>query len=82
MRNMMSVVKRNNSRNLFLRVFRFYRDGFRAMDVGRTLWIVIVVKLVVIFVVLRLLFFVPALGGMDESQRAAAVMENMTDNYQ
>jgi len=74
------AMNRNDTYNLFLRVFRFYRDGFRAMDVGRTLWIVIIVKLVVIFVVLRLLFFVPATGDMDESERAAAVMNRMTES--
>lgn len=38
-------------------VYRFYRDGFASMTVGRTLWAVIIVKLVVIFCVLKLLFF-------------------------
>ena len=54
----------------------------RMMDVGRTLWLVIVIKLVVIFVVLRLLFFAPATGGMDDSERASAVMERMTENIE
>lgn len=72
------MIRKKND-NLFLRVFRFYRDGFRAMDVGRTLWIVIAVKAVVIFVVLRLLLFVPAAGDADESERAAAVMDRMTE---
>ena len=72
-------MKRRYDDSLFFRVFRFYRDGFRAMDVGRTLWIVIVVKLIVIFAMLRLLFFAPALGGMDSSERAATVMERMTE---
>ena len=49
------------------------------MDVGRTLWIVIAVKLIVIFAVLRWLFFTPALDGMDSSERAASVMERMTE---
>ena len=38
-------------------VWRLYADGFREMTVGRTLWTVIIIKLVVIFAVLRLLFF-------------------------
>ncbi len=75
-------MKRNDADNMFSRVFRFYRNGFRAMDVGRTLWLVIVIKLVVIFVVLRLLFFAPATGGMDDSERASAVMERMTENIE
>lgn len=38
-------------------VWRFYRDGFRGMTLGRTLWLIILIKLFVIFFVLRLFFF-------------------------
>lgn len=38
-------------------MWRLYADGFREMTVGRTLWTIIIIKLVVIFVVLKLLFF-------------------------
>ena len=31
------------------RIFDFYRQGFSNMDIGKTLWMVIIVKLVVIF---------------------------------
>lgn len=37
--------------------FRLYYDGFRQMTIGRTLWLIIGIKLFVIFVVLKLLFF-------------------------
>ena len=69
----------NDGGNLLLRVVRFYRDGFAAMTVGRTLWLIIVVKLAVIFIVLRLIFFPAALGGMSDEERAATVMGNMTE---
>ena len=35
-------------------VVGFYRDGFRAMTVGRTLWGIILVKLAILFLVLKL----------------------------
>jgi len=35
----------------------FYRDGFRGMTVGKTLWILILIKLFIIFAVLRIFFF-------------------------
>lgn len=38
-------------------IVNFYVDGFRHMTWGRTLWIVILVKLVIIFVLLRIFFF-------------------------
>ncbi|MBQ8099577.1 MAG: DUF4492 domain-containing protein [Bacteroidaceae bacterium] len=55
-------------------VFRFYRDGFRQMTLGRTLWVLILIKLFVIFVIMRLLFFQPAMKGLsnDEKQQRVA----------
>ena len=38
-------------------IVNFYVDGFRHITWGRTLWIVILVKLVIIFVLLRIFFF-------------------------
>ena len=43
--------------NTFHRIWNFYYDGFRSMTLGRTLWAVILVKLFIIFVVLKLFFF-------------------------
>ena len=39
------------------RAFAFYRDGFRQMTLGRTLWAIILIKLFVIFVILKIFFF-------------------------
>ena len=39
------------------RAFHLYYDGFRSMTLGRTLWAVILIKLFIIFVVLKLFFF-------------------------
>ncbi len=50
-------------------VFEFYRDGFRNMTWGRTLWIVILVKLFVMFVILRVFFFTPYLKGKSELEK-------------
>ena len=43
--------------NFIHRVIKFYYDGFRQMKLGRTLWTIILIKLFVIFVVLKLFFF-------------------------
>ena len=63
---------------LLPRIWHFYRDGFRQMTWGRTLWVIILIKLFVIFVVLRLFFFRPALAGMDEQQKGEAVGTALT----
>lgn len=39
------------------KVYDLYADGFRNMTLGKTLWAVILVKLFIMFVVLKLFFF-------------------------
>ena len=43
--------------NTIQRIWKLYYEGFRSMTLGRTLWLVILVKLFVIFVVLKVFFF-------------------------
>jgi hypothetical protein len=43
--------------NFLYKIFYIYYDGFRHMTVGKTLWAVILIKLFIIFFVLKLLFF-------------------------
>ena len=38
-------------------VWHLYYDGFRNMTIGKTLWTVILIKLFIIFIVLKLFFF-------------------------
>lgn len=40
-----------------VRIFRFYLEGFRSMTLGRTLWALILIKLFIMFVVLKIFFF-------------------------
>lgn len=62
------------------KVFRFYRDGFRSMTVGRTLWAIIAVKLVVFFLILKWLLFPDFLStkASDSQGKAAYVREQVT----
>lgn len=52
-----------------------YVDGFRNMTVGRKLWLLIMIKIIVFFAVLRLFFFPDILATRYDSdtERAAAV---------
>lgn len=43
--------------NFLYNVYRLYADGFKHMRLGRVLWAIILIKLFVIFVILKLLFF-------------------------
>ncbi|MCM1396127.1 MAG: DUF4492 domain-containing protein [Candidatus Amulumruptor caecigallinarius] len=67
--------------NLPRRVWRFYYDGFRSMTTGRSLWVLILVKLVLFFLVMKLLFF-PNLLERDydnDADRADAVRSSLLD---
>ena len=43
--------------SFWYRVFDLYYDGFRHMTIGKTLWAIILIKLFIIFVVLKIFFF-------------------------
>ena len=69
------------NRNPIYRVYRFYADGFRAMTLGHTLWTVVLLKLLIMFGILKLFFFPDTLGGFEnERQKGDYVIERMLDS--
>lgn len=62
------------------KIFYFYYDGFRSMTLGRTLWIIILLKLFVFFAVLKLFFFPDLLQSRyeNDSERANHVSTALT----
>ncbi len=68
-------------KNIFLKVFNFYYEGFRSMTIGRTLWLIILIKLFVMFVVLKIFFFPNFLKSNFETdeQRGDYVIEQLTN---
>ena len=60
------------------KVIRFYVEGFREMTVGRTLWAIILIKLFILFAVLKVFFFPDLLAGKSPSEKAGCVLENLT----
>lgn len=64
--------------NKITAIWRFYRDGFKNMTLGRTLWIIIIVKLVLLFAVLRVFFFKPAMAGKTDAEKSNIVGEHLT----
>jgi len=65
-------------------IYRFYLDGFKKMTVGKTLWKIILFKLLVIFVVLKLFFFPDFLqtNFSTDQQRADHVINQLTGSVQ
>ena len=56
-------------KNTFISIWNFYADGFRNMTWGRPLWWLILLKVVVLFLVLRLFFFEPVLSGKSDEEK-------------
>lgn len=64
------------------KILSMYVDGFRSMTVGRKLWILIIVKLIIIFAILKVFFF-PDILQRDydsDAERADAVREALIKN--
>ena len=43
--------------DLLKKIWLFYKTGFSEMTVGKTLWLIILIKLFIMFFVLKLFFF-------------------------
>lgn len=55
--------------NILKKIFQFYYDGFKGMTVGKKLWLIILIKLFILFFVLRLFFFPDFLGTNFSTDR-------------
>ena len=58
------------------RAFHLYYDGFRSMTLGKTLWLIIIIKLFIIFVVLKIFFFPNFLSTHAEKGAEADFVAN------
>ena len=64
-------------------VFLFYYEGFRTMSCwGKKVWLIIIIKLCIIFLLLRLFFFPDFLKSKFRSDRERSdyVIEQLTGN--
>lgn len=52
-----------------IRIWEFYRGGFRSMTLGRTLWALILIKLFIMFFILKLFFFPSFLKGKTNEEK-------------
>lgn len=54
--------------NVFKKVFLFYYEGFRSMTLGKTLWIIILIKLFIMFAILKVFFFPNFLSSKGDTK--------------
>ena len=69
---------KNNSCGQSCKSFKIYSqfiDGFKNMTWGRPLWMLIILKLIILFAILRVFFFKPVLAGKSEDERSEFVGE-------
>lgn len=65
---------------LLKRIFLFYSDGFKDLSAsGRKLWVIIIIKLIIIFAVLKIFFFPDFLDSRftDDEQKIDYVKEQL-----
>lgn len=66
--------------NTFLyKVYDLYADGFRSMRLGKTLWAIILIKLFIIFAVLKIFFFPNFLKANANGDEAGFVATELTE---
>ena len=61
--------RQDNQQGFWRRAFDLYYDGFRSMTVGKTLWLIIGIKLFIFFVIIKLLFFPNFLNSRFDSEQ-------------
>jgi hypothetical protein len=64
----------------FEKIFLFYYQGFKKMSVGKTLWLIILVKLFILFAIFRIFFFKDFLetNYNSDKERSMHVIEEIT----
>lgn len=67
-------------KNMAQRILNFYIDGFKSMKLGKTLWVLILIKLFIMFFVLKLFFFPNILNTKfkTDEERGNYVLEQLT----
>ncbi|MCX6226205.1 MAG: DUF4492 domain-containing protein [Bacteroidia bacterium] len=70
-----------SDRPVIYKVWRFYIDGFKDLSLwGRSVWIIILIKLLILFVIFRLFLMPDVLkkNFKTDQQRSRHVLENLT----
>ena len=62
---------------MLAKIIRFYLQGFKEMTIGKTLWTIILIKLIIIFAILKVFFFPDILKQRAEGREAEYVADKM-----
>ena len=66
--------------SLIKSIFTFYLEGFKSMKLGRKLWLIVAIKLFIIFAVIKLLFFPNILeeNFKSDKERSEYILKQLT----
>lgn len=66
--------------NIFQKVFNLYYEGFKNMRLGKTLWKIIILKLIILYGVLKFFVFDENFKALypTQEQRSEFVLKNLT----
>lgn len=62
-------------------IWNLYADGFKNMTWGKPLWLLIFLKVFILFAVLRAFFFQPVLSGKTEEQKIEHVGTELVKEF-
>jgi len=62
------------------KIFNFYVEGFKNMTLGKNLWLLIAIKLFILFVVIKWMFFPNYLEThfSNDKERGTYILEQLT----
>ena len=71
-----------DKQSFLYRVYDLYVDGFRSMRLGKTLWAIILIKLFIMFAILKVFFFPNFLKQHAQGDEAGYVATELVDRAQ
>ncbi len=66
--------------NILTKILNFYIDGFKSMKLGKKLWAIVAIKLFVLLVIIKLLFFPNILKEKfnSDKERSEYILNQLT----
>ncbi len=66
--------------HIIKKILSFYKEGFASMRLGRRLWLIIVIKFIILFGIIKWLYFPNYLEDNfdNDTQRSYYILEQLT----
>ena len=66
--------------NIIKKILSFYKEGFASMKLGRRLWLIIAIKFIILFGIIKWLYFPNYLEENfdNDTQRSYYILEQLT----